>query len=243
MVIAAGLPVAREARIAVVVVPILAPIVMGKAISRVKIPLPINGTSKEVVTELLCTMTVNRNPIRMPIEPWRPKTISKRFSARLTTRDLMSLTRKYRAKNKMSKEKNKIKVYVVRGESCRWFKKMFLISPTAGLVAVFIGLVNFIPPASMKSPAKNVADFCKKPVASSSGNIMATQMRLKKSCIVPPAKARRNSSFLVICPSETRRQVTVVPILAPIIIGTALLMVMMPEATMPTTIEVVVEEL
>ena len=50
---AAGFPVAREANIAVVVVPIFAPIVTGYAASNVNIPAPIIGTKREVVMELL----------------------------------------------------------------------------------------------------------------------------------------------------------------------------------------------
>ena len=53
IVIAEIFPVANEAKIAVAVVPIFAPIVIGNASSTVKIPAPIKGISSEVVIELL----------------------------------------------------------------------------------------------------------------------------------------------------------------------------------------------
>jgi hypothetical protein len=46
-------PVARDARIAVIVVPIFAPKVYGKIWARVNIPAPAIGTTKLVVIELL----------------------------------------------------------------------------------------------------------------------------------------------------------------------------------------------
>jgi hypothetical protein len=61
---AARFPVTRAARIAVTVVPMLAPIVYGKICTKVKSPAPAIGTAKEVVIELLWTMAVNITPIR-----------------------------------------------------------------------------------------------------------------------------------------------------------------------------------
>lgn len=46
-------PVAKDAKIAVAVVPILAPIVMGKTVSTVIIPAPIKGTKMHVVIDEL----------------------------------------------------------------------------------------------------------------------------------------------------------------------------------------------
>jgi len=53
IVTAAGFPVAKEARIAVVVVPMFAPIVIGNMDSTVKSPAPVKGTKSDVVIELL----------------------------------------------------------------------------------------------------------------------------------------------------------------------------------------------
>ena len=78
-------------------------------------------------------------------------------------------------------------------------------------------------------------------MASSSGMKMARAIRLKKSCTVAIAKARRNCSLLPERPSATRVAVTVVPRLAPKSIGMAISMGR-PPATMPTVIDVVVEE-
>ena len=68
-------------------------------------------------------------------------------------------------------------------------------------------------------------------------------MILKKSCTVDAANARLNSVPLFMCPIETIVFVTVVPIFAPIIIGTELAIVRLPLLTIPTIREVVVDEL
>ena len=70
-----------------------------------------------------------------------------------------------------------------------------------------------------------------------------TANTLKKSCTVAAAKARLNSLPRLICPMETIMLVTVVPIFAPIIIGIAPVKVTAPPETIPTMIDVVVEEL
>ncbi len=51
---------------AVMVVPMLEPSVKGKIWRRVSMPAPANGTAREVVIELLCTMTVK---MRQTIKP------------------------------------------------------------------------------------------------------------------------------------------------------------------------------
>ena len=63
-IIAARLPVTRAARIAVTVVPMLAPRVYGKICMSVNNPAPAMGTDKEVVIELLWTMAVSIKPTR-----------------------------------------------------------------------------------------------------------------------------------------------------------------------------------
>ena len=57
------------------------------------------------------------------------------------------------------------------------------------------------------------------------------------------AKERRNSAERLIWASETRILVTDVPILAPITMGMALVIFITPLPTIPTTIDVVEEEL
>jgi ABC-type transport system involved in cytochrome c biogenesis permease component len=64
---------------------------------------------------------------------------------------------------------------------------------------------------------------------------------LKKSCKIATANAFLNSLLSTMWPKETIVLVTVVPIFAPIIIGTALSSESAPEATTATTIEVTVE--
>ena len=55
-------PEAIAARTAVKVVPMFAPIIYGKMLSRETIPVPARGTIKEVVIEELWTTTVKRSP-------------------------------------------------------------------------------------------------------------------------------------------------------------------------------------
>ena len=71
----------------------------------------------------------------------------------------------------------------------------------------------------------------------------ATVIRLNVSCTDEAAKARRNSAFRVIWPSETSLAVTVVPMLAPMTMKMALRTPMASAATMPIMILVVVDEL
>ena len=54
------------ARSAVEVVPILAPMMIGTAFSRLSIPCWVRMMARPVVTELDCTMAVNRKPMKMP---------------------------------------------------------------------------------------------------------------------------------------------------------------------------------
>ncbi|MNR31413.1 hypothetical protein D3C85_1489220 [compost metagenome] len=70
---------------------------------------------------------------------------------------------------------------------------------------------------------------------------MNTASRLKKSCTVAAAKARRNSPLSRMWPSETMVLVMVVPRLAPITMGMAMPMGR-PPATRPTITEVTVLE-
>ena len=63
---AATFPVAKEARIAVAVVPILAPMIMGMALGRLKTPPPIRATTKEVVKDEDWTRAVASIPIKRP---------------------------------------------------------------------------------------------------------------------------------------------------------------------------------
>ena len=58
---------------------------------------------------------------------------------------------------------------------------------------------------------------------------------------VPAATARMNSFFLVMNPNDTMVLVMVVPTLAPMMIGTAPSIVIEPDATRATTIEVTAE--
>ena len=80
------------------------------------------------------------------------------------------------------------------------------------------------------------------PNASSSGSRTRTLSQLKKSWTVAPAIARRNSSGRVMWPIETIVLVTVVPMLAPMMTGTAFASGSVPVATSVTTSAVVVDE-
>ena len=93
------LPVAKEAKIAVVVVPMLAPIVMGNAASMVRIPAATRGTNNDVVTELLWTITVKIKPAKKPNNLLLVITLSRIISALFIVKDFMTRTRKKRHKN------------------------------------------------------------------------------------------------------------------------------------------------
>ena len=56
------LAVTSAASNAVMVVPMFAPNVKGKICRKVSMPAPANGTARDVVIELLCTMTVKMRP-------------------------------------------------------------------------------------------------------------------------------------------------------------------------------------
>ena len=86
--------IAMAAMMAVMVVPILAPMVIGNAASMVRIPAATRGTNKDVVTELLWTTIVKHSPAKNPKKAWRLMTLSRMISARLTTSDLITRTRK-----------------------------------------------------------------------------------------------------------------------------------------------------
>ena len=58
-------------------------------------------------------------------------------------------------------------------------------------------------------------------MSNSSGSKIATAITLKKSCMVAAVNASRNSSLRRTEPRATMVLVTVVPMLAPMIIGTA----------------------
>ena len=70
-----------------------------------------------------------------------------------------------------------------------------------------------------------------------------TASTLKKSWTVEAAKERRNSLLRLRCAIDTIVLVTDVQIFAPITIGIALPTVSTPPPTIPTTIDVVEEEL
>ena len=82
-------------------------------------------------------------------------------------------------------------------------------------------------------------------MASSRGNSTATVMKLKKSWQVAIENALTNSSLRPMWASDTIVLVTVVPMLAPMIIGTALAMGsgLSGAATNPTMSDVVTDEL
>jgi hypothetical protein len=87
------------------------------------------------------------------------------------------------------------------------------------------------------------AVFSSSPKALSIGNSKITANTLKKSCTVAAENARLNSFPRLICPMETIILVTVVPILAPIIMGIAPPKFNAPLLTIPTINAVVVDEL
>ena len=88
-----------------------------------------------------------------------------------------------------------------------------------------------------------MAVFSISPKAISRGSKIITDKTLNISWCVAAENARINSFPLLICPIDTIVFVTVVPMFAPIIIGIAPVKVTAPLLTIPTIIEVVVDEL
>ena len=93
---AAGLPVDRAASMAVMVVPMLAPIVNGNSCSSFTIPAPTSGTIADVVMELLCTITVMPVPAATAAQGERNKVRCKTCSARSDITTLRKSTRSLR---------------------------------------------------------------------------------------------------------------------------------------------------
>jgi len=235
-------PVASEAKIAVAVVPILAPIISGNIASIVRIPAATRGIIKAIVIELLWTMAVKMREAKIASMPCLPIMLFRTISALLAISDLISFTMKYRARNNNIKEMISNKIYIILQGKVS-FMTVFFIKAMVGFVANFIGLVKIMPPQLVNKTLIHLAALLNKPKVSSRGNSKHTHIILKKSCTVPPVIAFLNSSRRPIWPNDTNVFVTVVPIFVPMTMGIAVSMGIIPEPTMPTTIEVVVDEL
>ena len=116
------------------------------------------------------------------------------------------------------------------------------IQPTGVFTHSLNGLFHSDPEAPTSRSVSQPAALESTPVSNSIGRRMATANTLKKSCTVAVAKARRNSSERRALPRETSVFVTVVPMLAPMIIGTAMSMSIAPAATSPTITDVDADE-
>jgi hypothetical protein len=134
-------------------------------------------------------------------------------------------------------------IFKTVSEHTRQLLNRLSMALTTGFTINLIGLEIAAPPAFWKAEDKNIPIFSRKCVDISIGKRIATANMLKKSCITEPLNALLNSSFRVMWPRATSVHVTVVPILAPITIGIALLMERTPDATKATTMDVVVPEL
>ncbi len=116
-------------------------------------------------------------------------------------------------------------------------------SSAIGVTATLSGLATLMPPAPAKAPWRSTAVRSIGWKRISIGSNAKAASTLKKSCTMEAANARSNSAGRVTCPIDTIVLVVVVPMLAPMITGTASCTVRMSDATSPTTIVVVVEEL
>lgn len=196
-------------------------------------PEPNNGIVNEVVIELDWTMAV----IMVPKEKLDKSLLNKYLSRRT-----WNLSRvKYRIDETMyfravNRRINAITMPILGPVIARSLED-------TGLVINFKGLTKVSPPISLKAFAMMTAIFSMKWNFNSKGNSTQTLSKLKKSWTVAPAKALLNSSFRAMWPKETRTLVTVVPMLAPMMMGIAFGMVNPPPPTKATTTEVVAEEL
>ena len=139
--IAAGLPVAKDARIAVVVVPILAPIINGNIASEVKIPAAVKGIIKAIVIELLWTILVKIREVKMANMSCLPMTLLRTISALAITNVLIVFTIKYRDKKSNIKEIDS-NVIDAKTSDIHSFSTTDFIKFIGGSVANFIGLVK-----------------------------------------------------------------------------------------------------
>ena len=117
-----------------------------------------------------------------------------------------------------------------------------LSQETGSFTHALIGLFHSDPAEPTSRSLIASAVLLMMPKNTSRGNRMATASTLKKSCTVAAANARRNSLDCRMWPSDTSVLVTVVPMFAPIAIGTASSTPSLPVATRPTMIEVDAEE-
>ena len=87
-----GPDTANAAPIAVMVVPMFAPIVIGNACSSLRTPAAANGTIIDVVIELDCTMTVTMTPITIANTALEPSALSTAVSMREITKERINFT-------------------------------------------------------------------------------------------------------------------------------------------------------
>ena len=118
-----------------------------------------------------------------------------------------------------------------------------VIKAVPGLKTIFKGLISSRLPESVNNRIKKSAKIPRILVLNWIGKMISIVIKLKKWCAVAVAKARLNSSGLVIYPNETSTLVILVPTLDPIMIGIAACTLKTPPATKTTVREVVVEEL
>lgn len=114
--------------------------------------------------------------------------------------------------------------------------------PTGSFTQAFTGLFHSLPAEPTSSSLSDSAIRLTVPKSTSIGSRISTASTLKKSCTVAAANARLNSAECRTWPSDTSVFVTVVPMLAPMIMGTASSTPTTPAATRPTITEVLADE-
>ncbi len=215
---------------------------IGYSVGRVITPAAAIGTSTEVVMLDDCTATVATRPTSMATSPLPPP------STRLSRTSSDPATRAFMLRV-MNASATKIAISPPASSTSasavppRPSPSSPPVSASTGFsTAAFTGLSKSAPPPPATRPASQWAVRSRMPVSSSSGSSTATVSRLKTSWTVAAATARLNSTGRRMLPTDASVLVTLVPMLAPITIGTAAPTLSTPEATRPTIVDVVTDE-
>src|SRR5690625_812258 len=236
----------NAAMTAVIVVPILAPTVKGYSCHKENFPDAASGTASEVVVVEDCTMTVMSNPEKIPDSGPRPMALWNVFST-FPTSKILSMLEMNLITSKIRATPMTIMAMPAPTGGSTAMAPAEMRFATGSVMAVTtlpnaVKIVAIMPPSEpVVRPANQVPIRSRMPKAHSSGKKMATDSKLYISWTEAAEKARRNWLRSPAAPKDTNVEVMVVRTLPPGRIGIAVAKGS-PPATMPTTMEVVVDE-
>ena len=189
-----------------------------------------------------CTAIVTTIPTTSATSPPAlPRIALRDLSIRAATSAFMFRVTKASATRTIARPVATMRAPLTLPDAPNW-SHMSFSHPTGSLTHFLTGLFHSVPPEPTRSSLTHFAmpDIGLK--ISSIGSKIETAKTLKKSWTVAAANARLNSADWRTCPNETSVLVTVVPMLAPMTIGTACSTPSAPEATNPTMTEVLADD-